>query len=140
MINQQRTAADRFVAALARRDFGVMGACLAPGIRFRALVPPGPFEARGRTEVVARLERWFGGEDRFELLAASVDAIGTRLHLCWRVRMTTAGPPPESRLVEQHAFATAADRIEALDLVCSGFISECATSSPVRVLTKGEMT
>ena len=39
MINQQRTGTDLFVAALARRDFGAMGTCLAPGIRFRALVP-----------------------------------------------------------------------------------------------------
>ena len=38
MINQQRTGTDLFVAALARRDFGAMGTCLAPGIRFRALV------------------------------------------------------------------------------------------------------
>jgi hypothetical protein len=39
MINQQRTGTDPFVAALARRDFGAMGTCLAPGTRFRALLP-----------------------------------------------------------------------------------------------------
>ena len=38
MINQQRTGTDLFVATLARQDFGAVGTCPAPGIRFRALV------------------------------------------------------------------------------------------------------
>jgi hypothetical protein len=121
MITQQLTGADLFMAALSRRDLGAMGACLAPDVRFRALVPPGPFEAQGRAEVLARLERWFGGTDRFELLAASADAIGPRMHLSWRVRMTGAD---SSRLVEQHAFVTAGERIESMDLLCSGWVAE----------------
>jgi hypothetical protein len=121
MINQRLTGADLFVEALVRRDFGAMGACLAPGVWFRALVPPGPCEARGPAEVMARFERWFGGADRFELLAVSVDAVGPRVHLCWRVRMTGAGA---SRLVEQHAFASAGELIESMDLLCSGWIAD----------------
>jgi len=116
----------RLMEALAHRDFAAMSRCLAPGVRFRALVPPGPFQAAGRTEVMARLERWFGGADRFELLDASLGAVGTRLYLSWRVRMTAADRPEASRLVEQHAFATATDHIEALDLLCSGFVGEQA--------------
>lgn len=122
MITQQQLAgADLFLAALSRRDFGAMGACLAPDVRLRALVPPGPFEAQGRAEVLARLERWFGGPDRFELLATSADAVGPRVHLCWRVRTTGTD---SSRLVEQHAFVTAGERIESMDLLCSGWIAE----------------
>ena len=117
------SAGDRWLAALAQRDFDAMARCLAPDIRFRALVPPGPFEAKGRTAVIAHLRRWFGGDDDFELLDGSVGAIGTRLHLRWRVRMTSTGSVHASRTAEQHAFATVADSIETLDLLCSGFFS-----------------
>jgi len=84
--------------------------CLRPDVRFRALVPPGPIDLTGAAETVSRFEQWFGGEDDFEILDASVGQVGTRLYLRWRVRMSSAGDPSSGRLVEQHAF-TSRERI-----------------------------
>jgi hypothetical protein len=52
-----------FVDALGRRDFEAMADCLDPDVRFRGLIPPGPFEVAGPEEVMARFRRWFGGPD-----------------------------------------------------------------------------
>lgn len=113
-----------FLDALARRDFLALQACLHPDVRLRALVPPGPFGTTGRSEAMDRFRGWFGGEDGFEVVDASIGQVGPRLYLRWRVRMSSATDPGSSRLVEQHAFATAGERIESLDLLCSGFQTE----------------
>ena len=115
-----------FLDALAHRDFPAMACCLHPDIRFRALVPSGPFETAGVADVMSRFRRWFDGDDDFEVVDASIGQVGTRLYLRWRVRMRSASDPDSGRLVEQHAFATAGERIESLDLLCSGFHSEFA--------------
>ena len=114
-----------FLDALALRDFSALAACLDPDVRFRALVPPGAFELAGSAATTDRFRRWFGGEDDFEVVDASIGQVGPRLYLRWRVRMLPANDAIPGRLVEQHAFATVGERIEALDLLCSGFQVEC---------------
>jgi SnoaL-like domain len=113
-----------FLDALARRDFVALESCLHPNVRFRALVPPGTFEATGPTDVVSNFRRWFGGDDDFEVVDASIGQVRPRLYLRWRVRMTSPADPASSRLAEQHAFATAGELIDSLDLLCSGFQAE----------------
>ena len=113
-----------FLDALAHRDFTTMGACLESDVRMRALTPPGPFEAEGATEAMSHFRRWFGGEDDFEVVDASIGQVGPRLYLRWRVRMHSASDPSTSRVAEQHAFVTSAELISALDLLCSGFQTE----------------
>jgi SnoaL-like domain len=110
-----------FRESFAHRDFPGLAACLHPDLRFRALVPPGPFETLGVEEAMSRFRRWFDGEDDFEVLDASIGQVGARIYLRWRVRMRAAADPESVRLVEQHAFASAGERIESLDLLCSGF-------------------
>jgi hypothetical protein len=61
-----------FVEALARRDFAAMADCLDADVRFRALVPPGPFEIIGRDQTMERFGRWFGGPDELELLDTTI--------------------------------------------------------------------
>ena len=122
-----------FLEALARRDFPALASCLDPDVRFRALVPPGPFEETGAAAAVSHFRRWFDGEDDFEVVDASIGQVGTRLYLRWRVRMRSMSNPGSGRLVEQHVFATAGERIESLDLLCSGFQSEPGT--PRRSIT-----
>ena len=107
--------------ALAHRDFATLVSCLAPDVRFRALVPPGPFELAGSAETARRFEKWFGGTDDFELVDRSIGQVRDRLYLRWRVQMRSARDPGDVRVAEQHVFATAADRITAMDLLCSGF-------------------
>jgi hypothetical protein len=114
-----------FIDALGRRDFDAMADCLDPDVRFRGLIPPGPFEVTGAEQVEVRFRRWFGGLDQLEIVDATLGDIGPKLYLRWRVAMTPTGdgePPGPARLVEQHVFATIDQRIVALDLLCSGFV------------------
>jgi hypothetical protein len=113
-----------FLERIARRDLDGLADCVEPDVRVRAMVPPGPFELQGAEELVGRFRRWFGGDDAFELVDASLGEVGPRLYLRWRVRMTCAGPPRSSRVVEQHAFAGTRERIDTIDLLCSGFVDE----------------
>ena len=120
------TVAGNLLDALTRRDFVALAGCLAPDILFRALVPPGPFDLDTAADVTAKFEGWFGGEDEFELVDATAGQIGTRLALRWRVRMWPAGDEAAARVVEQHVYATGTDRVESMDLLCSGFHAEHA--------------
>jgi ketosteroid isomerase-like protein len=108
------TIAGGFLDALTRRDFEALQACLTEDVRFRALVPRGPFELSGASTTADRFRTWFGDKDVFELLDAAIGQIGPRVYMRWRFH-TSAG------VVEQHAFATGTERIDSLDLMCSGF-------------------
>lgn len=107
--------------ALTHRDFDAMHSLFAEDVRFRALTPPGAFEVHTATETAAKFRSWFGGEDEFEILDASLGQVGSRLYARWRARMSTLSQPAESRIAEQHVFTTGTARIETLDLLCSGF-------------------
>jgi hypothetical protein len=115
-------AAARLLDALTRRDFAALAQSLSPSIAFRALVPPGPFALTGPDAVSAKFEKWFGGPDSFEVLDASIGPIGSKTALRWRVRMCTADGA--ARVVEQHLFATGAEQLDSIDLLCSGFHAE----------------
>jgi hypothetical protein len=117
------TAAGSFLDALGGRDFAALRDCLSPDVRMRALVPPGPFEEHGADAATARFVRWFGGDERFELLDAAVGNLGARLYLRWRLRLTDPATGA-ARVVEQHAFVDVTERIDRIDLLCSGFQPE----------------
>ena len=111
-----------FLDALARRDFDGLATCLAPDVRFRALLPPRDVDVTGPEPMLAEFRRWFGDEsEALELVDSALEEIGPRLYLRWRIRLSS--PAGTSRFVEQHAFATTGDRIETLNLLCSGFVS-----------------
>ncbi|MEV6768156.1 nuclear transport factor 2 family protein [Nocardia sp. NPDC051030] len=113
-----------FLEALTNRDFPALTAYLQPNVRFRGLVPPGPFDTTGVDAAIDRFQHWFGGEDEFEVLEATAGRVGSRLYLRWRVRMHPPNTPDAARIAEQHVFATAGTRIESLDLLCSGWTAE----------------
>src|SRR5207237_8641468 len=79
-----------FLEALANRDFDQMAATLAPTVRFRAMLPPGPMDWEGPETVSAVFGSWFGGAEDFELVDAAVGEVGGRLHLSWRLRVRPA--------------------------------------------------
>lgn len=110
----------RLLDALSRRDFPAFERCLADTVRLRALVPPGPFELSGPVAVADKFHTWFGGEEEFELVEASASEIGTKQYLRWRIRLTSP-ESGQSRTAEQHVYTTGRDRIETIDLLCSGF-------------------
>jgi hypothetical protein len=119
--NPQWEIAGLFLSALARRDFPELESCLDANVRFRALVPRGPIEANGAPQAAALFRKWFGEDDAFDVIDAAIGQIGPRIYLRWQVRTGAAGDRSSYRLVEQHAFAVARERIEAIDLLCSGF-------------------
>ncbi|HEY1842375.1 MAG TPA: nuclear transport factor 2 family protein [Mycobacterium sp.] len=127
-------AAGLFLNAFTRRDFTALSTCFDPEVRFRALVPPGFVTIVGAADTARQFEQWFGGADVFDVVDASIGQLGDRLYLRWRVRMQAPGSPEAGRVVEQHAFATGGERIHALDLLCSGFHTECPT--PERMETR----
>lgn len=113
-------ACNALVAALAERDFDRLAGTLAPDVRMRALIPPGPIDLSGAKPAAARFAAWFGESDGLELVQSGSDTIGDRLHVFYRVRVKKPGDP--WKLVEQHLFCACDNgRIRALDLVCSGF-------------------
>ena len=115
-----------FLETLANRDFDQMAATLAPTVRFRAMLPPGPMVWEGPETVSAVFGSWFGDAEEFELVDAAVGEVGGRLHLSWRLRVR---PAPFDigdgwHVIEQQAYADAGDTIASLDLLCSGFHAE----------------
>jgi hypothetical protein len=115
-----------FLEALASRDYELMATTLASSVRFRALLPPGLMQWQGPPQVAEAFRSWFGDATDFELIDATVGEIGGRLHLSWRIRLRPApfGIGQGWHVIEQHAYADAADTMETLDLVCSGFHDE----------------
>ena len=108
------------VAALTERDFARLAGTLAPDVRMRALIPPGPVELSGSELAAARFASWFGESEGLELIHAGSAEVGDRLHVFYRLRVKRPGDP--WKLIEQHLFCALDEgRITALDLLCSGF-------------------
>ena len=112
-----------FLEALATRDYRQMAATLSADVRFRAMLPPGPMHWNGADDVAAVFTSWFGEAEDFELIDATVGEVGGRLHLSWRLRVRPApfGIGEGWHVIEQLAYADAAETIDSLDLLCSGF-------------------
>lgn len=115
--------------AIATRDFAGMGDCFDPGATMRALLPRGPAEFRGVTEITDAFRLWFGGAERFEVLDGTVGEVGGRLHVAWRLRVDGTPRGDDGwHVIEQQAYVRAGDRIEALDLLCTGFMPELVSA------------
>lgn len=115
-----------FLEALAARDYRLLAATLAPSVRFRAMLPPGPKIWEGPAATADAFRSWFGAAENFEVVDATVGEVGGRLHMSWRLRVRPAPSADGSgwHVIEQHAYADASDTIETLDLLCSGFQAE----------------
>jgi len=111
--------AESFVAALSRRDFAGLAALTSPTAPIRALTPSGLTSGTGPAFMEERFDTWFGGDDRFTVEETTVASAGEKLHLCWRIART--GSDGSVRKAEQRAFARVSDRIDSLDLVCTGY-------------------
>jgi SnoaL-like domain len=113
------------VAALGEQDFGRLARTLAPDVRMRALIPPGPVELSRAEPVAAKFASWFGEGNGLELVRSGSDEVGDRLHVFYRLRVKRPGDA--WKVIEQHLFCALDEgRITALDLVCSGFRPDAA--------------
>jgi TusA-related sulfurtransferase len=108
-----------FVDAIVAGDFDRLETLFAPDVRFRALIPRECQEASTAAEARALVEDWFSETDPRELLGSTVDLVGDRLTMGYRLELKVSG---ERRTVEQHV-AAAVDGTSLRDvaLVCSGF-------------------
>jgi hypothetical protein len=120
-----------FLEALATRDYEQMAATLSADVRFRAMLPPGPMDWNGADDVAGVFTSWFGEATDFELIDATVGEVGGRLHLSWRLRVRPApfGIGEGWHVIEQQVYADAAETIDSLDLLCSGFRPDRATDA-----------
>ncbi|WP_063001844.1 nuclear transport factor 2 family protein [Nocardia mikamii] len=119
-----RPVTGRFLDALTARDFTELSRCLTPDVRMRGLIPPGPFDTDTADAAVSRFRHWFGGPDAFEVLSCETGRVGDKVYLRYLVRMWPIDTDAPARIAEQHLFAVAGDRIEAIDLLCSGWNPE----------------
>jgi hypothetical protein len=130
MSTQPSSATDpctALIAALAARDFPRLADTLTPDVRMRALIPPGLVEISGAEAAAAKFSSWFGNAEAFAPIRSGSEAVADRLHVFYRLRVKKPRNVP--KLVEQHLLcALVGDRINALDLVCSGFRPDDAVS------------
>jgi hypothetical protein len=118
----RRSACGELLEALVARDFDRMPHCFEADATMRAMLPNGPSEFRGATQIVENLRIWFGGADEFQVLNATVDEVGGRPHMTWRLRLhPTPWGDDAWHVIEQQAYLQAGEHIASIDLLCSGF-------------------
>ena len=84
--------------------------------------PAGLVECQGATQIVENVRSWFGDTEELELLDSTIGEVGDRLHVAWPFRLhPTPWGDDAWHVIEQQAYLRAGDRIEAIDLLCSGF-------------------
>ena len=116
------SVAGLLLEALAARDFTQMADYFEPAATMRALLPPGLSELQGATQIIENLRGWFGGAEEFEVLDGTVGEVGGRLHVAWRLRLRpTPWGDQAWHVIEQQAYLQAGERINTIDLLCSGF-------------------
>ena len=121
-IVQDAEIAHIFLTALAARNFQQLETSFHPDIHFRALVPPGLRTGANSQETTGWFSKWFSHADHFEVVQSEIDQIADRFRIAYRIRL-------HDRLgwqvVEQQVYCTVKnERIEAMDLLCSGFRPE----------------
>lgn len=116
------SASSRLLEALTARDFDRMPDCFEADATMRAMLPSGPTEFHGATQIAESLRAWFSGAQEFEVLNGTVDQVGGRPHVSWRLRLhPTPWGDDAWHVIEQHAYVRGGPRIAAIDLLCSGF-------------------
>jgi hypothetical protein len=115
------TVAERFVAALARRDRTALLDLLTPQVDFRGMTPGRFWEATEATELVDQvLFSWLEEQDEVtDVLSVDRDWMVDREHVSFRFAVSTPDGP---HVVEQQAYLEIEDgRISWLRVMCSGF-------------------
>ena len=112
-----------FIEAIVAHDWDRIAACFEPDGLFRGLIPKAtPMRERtGGEAAAAQMRAWFGDADVTELLDSTVEAMGDRVHLAYRIH---EHEPDGWYLVEQQAYITPGEHgIRYMNLLCSGFRS-----------------
>lgn len=112
--------AQRFLAAIAVRDYDAIAECFVEGADFRVLTP---HELRAHTsagEAADRYRFWLDDLDDFALVERDVEQVSDRTLIHYRF---TGRDAEKGRRVNDHTgyASIAGDRIVVLTLTCSGF-------------------
>jgi TusA-related sulfurtransferase len=112
--------AEAFLRALVAREFTAAQSALAPDVRLRMLVPPGFMTDEGAEATIGWFRSWFAEADPFQVESSSAQEVEGRAAVTYRLRLRRADG---WRLIEQHLMLDvgADGRVEAIDLLCSGF-------------------
>jgi hypothetical protein len=79
-------------------------------------------QCQDATQIIENIRSWFGAAEEFEVLDGTVGEIGGRLHVSWRLHLhPTPWGDDAWHVIEQQAYLQASKRIDAIDLLCSGF-------------------
>jgi hypothetical protein len=124
--DRELTVGDVFLAHLASGDFERLAEIFEPDVELHALLPGGLRQRRGPELVIDSFVGWFGNVDHYEILSAAAGNAGPRLSLRWRARVSGGRFPDEDFVVEQQLYADPGPtgRIQALAMLCSGFVKE----------------
>ncbi|MEY2569774.1 MAG: hypothetical protein QOE63_124 [Acidimicrobiaceae bacterium] len=118
------SAGGRLIESLIARDFAEMAECFEEDATMRALLPSGPADFAGAGQIVAAFQRWFGAAKGFEVVETTLEEVGDRVRVSWRLRVHPTPRGAEGwHVVEQQVFLRAGARIESLDLLCTGFMA-----------------
>jgi Domain of unknown function (DUF4440) len=114
-----RAVGERFVRAVAAQDARAIEGCFAPGATLRALIPPGLREREGAAEAAALVSGWFADRTELVLDDFTVEVVGDRLHVAYRLHGVEDGEP---FVVQQQLYCALGDGVvEHAQLLCSGF-------------------
>jgi len=108
--------------ALAARAFTAARSLLADHVRFRMLLPGGLMTEANADAAIGRFIGWFADADHFEVESSSAGEVEGRATVTYRFRLRDADG---WQVIEQHLMLDldAEGRVEAIDLLCSGFRS-----------------
>ena len=111
-----------FLDALAARQFTAARSLLADHVRFRMLLPSGLKTEADAETTIGRFIGWFADANPFEVVISSAGEIEGRGAVTYRFRLHDADG---WQVIEQHLMldVDADGRVEAIDLLCSGFRS-----------------
>jgi hypothetical protein len=111
----------RFVRALSDRSWSALRDLFHPSVQLRALLPIGLREASGAMETSGHFQSWFGSADAIEPMDCTAEPLLDKVHLAYRLRVHK----DRWYRIEQQAFCVVTeDRIQKIDLLCSGFRPE----------------
>lgn len=111
--------ASAIATIVAGRDPQRLAAALTETVRLRALLPGGPIEVHGRTDVAARLRSFFADFDTVRLVESAGEAVADRLLIHYRLHVTRGAA---QWVCTQTAVCKLLDeRLAVIDLLCSGF-------------------
>ncbi|MGZ3496985.1 MAG: nuclear transport factor 2 family protein [Vulcanimicrobiaceae bacterium] len=114
--------AERFVGALARKDFAELERCFAPNVMFRALVPTGYNEASNARDARRFFEHWFGDVESMQLRSARLGQMGSRTLVGYGIAGYEDGM---AFSCEQTLYCDIiGNQLAHVNLLCSGFIAD----------------